>query len=127
GGRPVSNIARWNGDAWSDVDGGVWSGGSSPVTTMAVFDDGTGPALFVGGQLTQAGGQYTIGVAKWTGSAWEAVAPGPSWAQAWVRSMAVHDDGSGPALYVGGSFGSFPGVSGFAQGIVRWDGERWTN
>lgn len=127
GGRPVSNIAKWNGDAWSDVGGGVWSGGPAPVSSMCVFDDGSGPALFVGGQLTQAGGQHTIGVAKWTGSDWEAVAPGPSWAQAWVQSMAVHDDGSGPALYVGGSFGSFPGVSGFAQGIVRWDGERWTN
>ncbi|MFG0284179.1 MAG: hypothetical protein ACF8R7_07125 [Phycisphaerales bacterium JB039] len=123
GGRPVSNIARWDGDVWSDVGGGVWSSGVQPVTDMVVFDDGSGPALFVGGHLTHAGGLETWGVAKWTGDQWLPIA-GRAISAAWVKSLAVHDDGTGPALYAAGIMGAIGRLR--VQGIARWDGKTWT-
>jgi hypothetical protein len=46
GGGPVSNIAKWNGTQWSSVGSGV----NGVVWALTVFDDGTGPALYAGGQ-----------------------------------------------------------------------------
>ena len=42
-----------------------------------------------------------------------------------VRCSALHDDGSGPALYVGGGFFTIGGV--VSPGIARWDGTTWTS
>ena len=36
--------------------------------TLAVFDDGTGPALYVGGNFTTAGGSSVFGVGRWDGA-----------------------------------------------------------
>jgi hypothetical protein len=41
-----------------------------------------------------------------------------------VRDMVVYDDGSGPALYVGGGFGIAGSV--VAHGIAKWDGTAWS-
>ncbi len=63
---------------WSPLTGGVSGGKKAPfVSAMAVFDDGTGPALYVGGRFTHAGGiaapslargraQYPAPIACWT-------------------------------------------------------------
>ena len=40
-----------------------------------------------------------------------------------VRALAVHDDGSGEALYAGGFFSSADGVT--VGRIARWDGAAW--
>jgi hypothetical protein len=68
---------------------------------LCVFDDGTGPALYVGGAFgAVAGGIWAPKVAKWDGSAWHSAGNGLSLA---VRGLTVFDDGSGPALFaVGG-------------------------
>src|SRR5262249_18506945 len=55
GGSPVGRIAKWDGHQWSALGAGV-SGGSYPIVyAMSVFDDGTGPALYVAGMFTMAG------------------------------------------------------------------------
>jgi hypothetical protein len=36
------------------------------VYALAAFDDGTGPALYVGGDFEQAGGVLSTGIAKWS-------------------------------------------------------------
>jgi hypothetical protein len=41
-----------------------------------------------------------------------------------VTALAVHDDGSGAALYAGGSFTTAGGAA--ANRIARWDGSAWT-
>src|SRR5689334_7413732 len=41
-----------------------------------------------------------------------------------VQCSAVHDDGSGSALYVGGRFQTIGGL--VSQGIARWNGTSWT-
>jgi hypothetical protein len=41
-----------------------------------------------------------------------------------VEALEVYDDGTGRALYVGGTFDHAGGVT--ARRIARWDGETWT-
>jgi len=85
---------------------------------MEVFDDGTGPALYVGG--------FQFGdIAKWDGSQWSTIGPiGFGSYPGSVYAMAVFDDGSGPALYVGGWFNEADGIT--VNSIAKWDGTRWS-
>jgi hypothetical protein len=121
GGIPVSNIARWDGSAWHDVGGGVAGGG---VQALAVFDDGSGPALWAGGAFATAGGVASPYLARWNGTAWAAPAAGNPDLD--VDALAVHDDGSGsgPALVAGGSFSSAGGVP--TGTVARLDGAGWS-
>src|SRR5690606_2317909 len=129
GGRPMWNIARWDGDVWSDVGGGVTPGLPGGIRTMEIFDDGSGPALFVGGGITHvAPAQPSEGIGKWTGREWVPIGARVqgSWSgPTYVLDMIVHDDGSGPALYVVGAMGAIAGLR--VQGIARWDGDKWSN
>src|SRR6187402_2016766 len=86
-------------------------------------EDGSGPALYVGGTFTDALGVSAGPVAKWNGTRWSPVGPpGSGPASGWgVAAMAVFDDGSGPALYVGGIFQQPP------SNIARWDGTSWSS
>jgi trimeric autotransporter adhesin len=47
-GAPANRIAKWNGSAWSALGGGT----SPAAMVFHTFDDGHGPALFVGGGMT---------------------------------------------------------------------------
>jgi hypothetical protein len=110
-------VIKWNGSQWSSVGGGLGNAPQQPVGALAtaVFDDGSGPALFVGGIFTTAGGVTTGPIAKWNGTTWSGVgAP----LNGTVFSLAVYNDGTGPALYASGN--SFGG-----GGIARWDGLFW--
>src|SRR5690349_16088856 len=77
--------------------------------------------LYVGGDLTSAGGLPASQLARWTGSRWDDLGAGMDGT---VNALAVFDDGSGPALYVGGSFITAGGLS--ARGIARWNGTSFT-
>src|SRR6185503_15994693 len=103
---------------------GELPGTNGSVYSLATYDDGSGPALFVGGSLTTAGGIDASRIAKWDGTRWSAVGGGVSGGalgplHEWVKALAVYDDGGGPALYVGGTFTSAGGVA--AKGIARWN------
>ncbi len=122
---PANGIARWTGAGWDDLAGGLLA---DPVTglvglahVMQTFDDGGGPALFVGGRFNLAGGVPARNIAKWDGNAWRALGAG---IDGYVLSLAEYDDGSGPALYAGGLFTSAGGIS--ALGLARWDGTSWS-
>ncbi|MCD4748593.1 MAG: hypothetical protein K8R59_04390 [Thermoanaerobaculales bacterium] len=127
GGITVNHIAKWDGSAWSALIGssgtGVESSGS--VKALVVYDDATGPALFVGGWFEFAGEILTRRIAKWNGSEWTAL-NGPSGAgmEHAVYSLAVHDDGAGERLYAGGRFVSAGGIE--ANFIAKWDGNVWS-
>ena len=77
----------------------------SNATCMETFDDGSGPALYVGGHFDYAGGQLCHNVAKWDGSSWTHWAAGFPQHPANMRHIGPlpFDDGSGPALYAGGA------------------------
>ena len=68
---------------------------------LQVYDDGGGPALFVGGGFSVAGGTQASYVAKWDGASWSALGLGMD---DWVWGLSVYDDGSGEALYAAGDF-----------------------
>ena len=128
GGVPVNLLAKWDGAVWSSVGGGITGTNHRNVESLAVFDDGTGPSLYVGGTFDTAGGVPANNIAKWDGQTWSALGGGvtvssqsnfiPS-----VRTLAVFDDGTGPALYAGGSFVFADGH--VVNNIARWDGTAW--
>jgi hypothetical protein len=97
------------------------------VAAFAVFDDGTGEALYAGGFIGYAGGVLVSGIAKWDGTSWSALS-GPFatgvGSGLGVYSLAVFDDGTGPALYAGGDFTTAGGVT--VNNIARWDGSSWS-
>jgi hypothetical protein len=122
GGSPVGLIARWTGSTWSPLDTGIGITSSfNEVFALAVWDDGTGAALYVGGKFTEAGGQPANYIAKWDGSAWSPLGVGVDLS---VRALAVWDDGTGAALYVGGDFDHAGGNQ--AHRIARWNGATWS-
>jgi hypothetical protein len=102
-GQELPGIARWDGATWEGLGGPA--GGPGVVfgrSRVAVFDDGSGPALYVTGSFSTWGGIPARSIAKWNGKAWSAVGSGFSGGDN-VNSMAVHHDVRGPSLFIGGS------------------------
>jgi len=110
----VNYVAKWDGSSWSPLGSGV----SSTVYALAVFDDGTGDALYVGGAFSTAGGAAVDGIAKWDGTSWTPLAVG---LDSSVSALAVFDAGlgDGPALIAGGNFTISPAGD---QHLARWQG-----
>ncbi len=123
GGSPAQRVAKWNGTSWSDLGGGM-SGPNDRVLALAVFDDGSGPALYVGGEFASAGGVAVSSIARWNGTSWSALGSGMGGTSPFVDALAVFDDGSGPALYAGGRFTAAGGVA--ANRIAMWNGTSWS-
>ena len=99
-----SCMPRWTGDFSS-------GGPDDDVTCMATYDDGSGPALYIGGSFHAVGSLRSRGVAKWNGTAWQPLPGNAPWP--YVNSMVVFDDGHGPGLYVADG------------GLLRWDRNGW--
>ncbi len=118
-GMTVHRIAERVGANWAMLGNGVDDG---EVKTMVEFDDGSGPALYVGGNFTSVSGIPACGIARWNGSTWSSVG-NPGTPGTFVPSLCVHDDGTGPALYAAGPFTSIGGVA--ANYIARWNGSTW--
>ena len=93
---------------------GTNSAGTASVNTLTPFDDGDGPGLVVGGQFNAIDGVAFASVVRLRGGAvsplgWGLFGFGPLVAGTYgggvgVNSGYVHDDGSGPALFLGGLF-----------------------
>ena len=129
GGVAAAGLARWDGTSWSEVGGGIGGTTANRVQALCVFDDGSGPALFVGGRFSSAGGLACNNVARWNGTSWDAVGNGVWGVLSWqpeVKAHASYDDGSGPALYVGGIF-KRAGAGVNTNKIARWDGTSWSD
>ncbi|MBI3846707.1 MAG: hypothetical protein HY292_18930 [Planctomycetes bacterium] len=120
GGVPMSNLARWTRNGWSPVGAGVGSNSSGVVDSFAAFDDGSGPALYVGGGFTTAGGVEAQALARWNGTGFSVVgdASDPS-RPTGIGALSVFDDGSGAALNAGG-FAAYEFV------VTRWNGVAWS-
>jgi hypothetical protein len=98
---------------------GTMGTGGGGLIACEVFDDGSGPKLFVGGEnfFTSSGVQY---VGRWDGHDW--IPTGSlGGADRQVNAFVVHDDGQGSAIYAGGSFSVGGGT-----GIAKWNGSNWT-
>jgi hypothetical protein len=120
GATPLSNLARWTGSAWVDVD----SGTSDRVLSLAAIDTGPLQGLYVGGQFNDVGptALATGSIARWQGGSWSmlGVTVGSR-----VEELLVWDDGGGTDLYVAGHI-SFLGGYVDDRNVVRWDGVNWS-
>ncbi len=92
------------------------------IHALAVWDEGTGPALYAGGAFTQIGALPASRLAKWDGHTWSAVGTGTNGP---VAALVVYDDGGGPALFLGGEFTLAGGAP--AQNIAKWNGNAFTS
>jgi hypothetical protein len=132
GGAHVRRIAKWDGSSWSALGNGVslLTGAEDGVTAMEVFDDGSGPALYVAGDLRTAGTVTANRIARWNGATWSAVGSGmvgqTTGDDVPIRDLTVFDDGSGPALYACGDFTS-AGNAPATNRIARWNGSSWSS
>ena len=156
-GTSLTNVCRWNGSGWTAIPGF-----SLPYLTqvddLVSIDLGSGPELWMAGDI-KVGNQNPGAFARWNGSnlvpfsissegaALEVYDDGGGldlylattnslscydgttftyMGSGSVRCLAVHDDGSGEKLYVGGAFTTFPSVGGVAaNNVVSWDGTTW--
>lgn len=116
GSQSLSNVARWDGVAWSPLATGV----NGEVFALRPF--GAPGKLIVGGAFTGAsdGTTGTLHIARWDGNSWAGLAGGVDGP---VRALTVFDDGSGPALFAGGFFTKAGGTD--ARRVARWNGQSW--
>ncbi len=125
GGYPASAVARFDGGTFVPAGTGMTSTNAiyyPTVRCFAVFDDGTGPAVYAAGSFDGAGGAPCNNIAKWNGTTWQPLGLGLSGGI--VFCLEVWDDGTGPALYVGGEFTSAGGLP--CNRIAKWNGAVWT-
>ena len=125
GGSAGAGVAQWDGTGWAAVGGGGVFAGT--VFGTVIFDDGSGPALYAGGRFTTIDGQAIPLLARFRDGAWEEVDGGliATSPVGDAGQLAVFDDGTGPALYVGGrSF--FAATSATLGDVYKWDGTTWS-
>jgi hypothetical protein len=101
GSGPAAGIARWDGTSWSEVGGGLGTGGRS-VEALIEYSG----KLIAGGGFDSAGGISVSNIAAWDGIEWSTLGTPP----AQVGSLAVQGDTL---------------VAGCMNAVARWDGQTW--
>src|SRR5690606_34261010 len=111
----LRNLARWNFEEITSFGHAA----HDAVQAFAVGDLGNGSRLFVGGEFLRAGPADILRIGMWNGQGWDRIGTGITGGPLdVVVTMHVHDDGGGPALYVGGRFQANSGPS--TPNIGRW-------
>jgi hypothetical protein len=115
--RPQFNeIARFDGQHWADVGGGMHGNGLSGVFKLMVWKD----ELYAAGEFFERDGSPGNCIAKWDGKSWHRLGDGiTGYREAAIYDMAVYHG----SLYVVGPFTHAGGLP--ADGIAKWDGEKW--
>jgi hypothetical protein len=85
-----------------------------------MHDDGTGPALYAGGEFRSYGDLLLGHVARFDGTAWAPLGIGTDGD---VLALESFDDGTGAALYAGGHFAAAGATA--ASNVARWKGGQW--
>ncbi len=120
GGIAASNIAKWDGSAWSNLASGV-AGPSHGGTVYALAVSGSD--LYAGGYFTSAGGVPATNIAKWDGSSWSlgsGMEGYPGYRPPAVCALSVSDSG----VYAAGGLDDPRGPS--YGCIFKWDGSSWS-
>lgn len=114
-GVTCSRIAKWNGSAWSNVDGGV-NGSFEEVTAMVEYHGW----LYVAGDFYSVGtgNLPAVGIARWNGTQWDSVGAGVG---GWITALEV--DTVNDLLYVAGQF-TYAGDS-VVFGVAVWNDTVW--
>ena len=111
GGIP-NRIAKWDGNNWSDISGGV----QGIVSEFMVYNN----ELYVGGTFDTAGTVAANGLAKWNGTQWSDVYGLPNYFSPNQNSIMALEVYNGE-LYVAGNFSDTGGY----RDIVKYDGANW--
>jgi hypothetical protein len=124
GGSPLKSIARWNGQRWAEVGGGLYRANGNPgaVYGLGLHDpDGPGPApaaLIAAGSFAFAGTTPVANVASWNGAQWSAMGSGLTLNSNHMPMCNFDEDGPGPLP---------PSLILCATGqLVRWYGSQWS-
>lgn len=106
-----------------------YPGVNETVYDSIVFDDGSGPALYLAGSFRFAGLATAEAIVRWNGGTFTPlgaglgpVLAGSTVALGAAAALAVFNDGTGPALYAAGSFTQAGGIP--ANRVARWNGSR---
>lgn len=114
-GQSAGSFARWDGEQWTGLASGFTN---TTITSLEVFDDGSGPAIYAGGGFTSIGGESISQIARYdhVNDTWESVGGGLNFDPPFgVVALAVVDNG----LYaVGEDF--------LDTAVMRWNGNQWT-
>jgi hypothetical protein len=102
GGTSVTNIAWWNGNVWSDMNGGT----TGKISALVI----DGPLLYAAGQFQWIGGVQASNIAVWTDGRWEALGQGLPFVP---DVLATHNGG----LFAAGEKGP--------NRLLRWNGTTW--
>ena len=107
------SIARWNGVAWSSFSVGV----DRPARAVAV----NGADLYIGGDFTSSGANFTPRIAKWNGiDQWVGLNGNSGYLNGTVNAIAFHQG----QLYAAGNLGLSSG-SVSLNNVARWNGTQW--
>ncbi len=126
GGQEASNIARWDGQGWSDMAGGVSCQGGScnSYSTLVQAITIVGSDVYVGGVFDRAGGVSARYLARWDGAAWSPVGDGNIDSSYFTSPNVAALASNGSHLFVGGSFRAIDNV--LANNVAKWDGATWS-
>lgn len=115
-------LAWWNGSQWQFVPTHQYGS----VSCVETLDFQGSRSLYAAGLFTSIDGVAAEQIARFDGVQWSPVGPPLGLPQdSGLSALAVHDDGSGPALYAAG-------VRRFAINsvefiVVKFDGSTWTD
>lgn len=120
-------LARWTGSEWERVGAGFTNppvGQPIGVAEMVVWDDGTGPALFVAGRFREVAGVQANHIARWDGQSWSALGSGfPGPVPPSIFGLCGWNSPTGPMLVAAGAFTGVDGRP--TTSIAAWDGSAW--
>src|SRR5690606_20451236 len=96
----------------------VGGGTEDRVHALATVREGAKQVLYAAGDFSEMGGIEASRIARWDGSAWNGLEGGlGAITGSAARVLAVHDDGEGESLCVGGRFVSVGGA--FASLVAK--------
>jgi hypothetical protein len=95
------------------------------VNTLVAFDDGSGPALIVGGSFNKAGEVFANNIAKWNGTAWSTLLEASTGLnKSALTLLTISNESTEQSLIAGGGFTTAGNLS--ANRVVQWDEPHWS-
>ena len=116
-GAPGNSIARWDGQSWHRLSGGVLleNGRQAGVNKLVPFHDN----LYAAGPFIYADGIWAYCIARWDGSKWCSLGDTVSTV---IMDAEVYKD----ELYIAGTFKAINGDSSY-QYFAKWTGGDYTS
>ena len=118
-----SGLWRWDGARWERLDDTYREFEMSRRTALTIHDDGSGAALYVGGEIFEINDRRMAGISRWDGASFSRLASEGLGIPGGVVTFAVRDDGQRQTLFVGGDFDAI--VDGTVANVTRFEGDGW--